>query len=105
MAMMKCRECRERISTQASPCPKCGDTNPGVSRQEEEIEAQLKKWNDEEKRQERLYIEAGRNTFLWWGHKRVRHHVNLANAAQHEARKIRDKLYEVQRRWSEENYE
>ena len=104
MSLVRCKECRKEVSIQASTCPQCGIPEPWKSFEEERIEREINDWKKEERRQENLYIQAGKQTFLWWGHKKVRLHVDLANAAQRKVKELREKLYEARDRWQKDNY-
>ena len=70
MALIRCKECRRLVSIQADPCPQCGIPQPWKSFEEEQIEQQIEKWQKEEDRQERLYLEAGKRTSYGGGIKK-----------------------------------
>ncbi len=95
MTMINCKECRKGISDQADPCPHCGVPTPGVSSEEERLQREIDKWRTEEERQETLYMQAMKNTFLWFGHKKVQYHVGLANEAQSKKNELDNQLFKL----------
>lgn len=104
MSLILCKECREKISSQLDSCLHCGVLEPWKSFDEERIEREIASYREEESCQENLYREAMKRTFMWWGHKTVRHHVALANIAQAKATELESKRQEARDAWRKKNY-
>ena len=80
-----------------------GATEPTIGFEERRIRTEIETWQAEEKKQEQLYITAGKERFLWFGEKKVQHHVQLANQAQYKVRQLREQLYKAKDKWRAEN--
>ncbi len=105
MALISCKECNEKISNQADPCPRCGVRNPSMPYQLERLLEEVKALEEEEGRQQALYEKYYKqiDSFPWvlfrWRknknlEKKVNEHVALARQAQYWAQKKREEVYD-----------
>lgn len=98
MALVSCKECGEKISDQADPCPRCGVPNPSMPYELERLHREVEALEEEERKQQALYEKYYKQIdgfpwviFRWWHNKalekKVDEHVALANQAQYRKQK------------------
>ena len=106
--LITCKECKERISDQADPCPRCGVPKPDVPYELERLIQEKEKIQAEERKQVDLYRKYyGRveKSFPMGLLRRkhndamlnlVRQHTELANIAQAKVREKEDEISDFQ---------
>lgn len=64
MPLVECKECKNWVSTDAPTCPHCGNPDPAVSYQEEELIRKIEDAKEKIEYYRKLYEGAGGGTWL-----------------------------------------
>ena len=97
MALVECKECKDKVYEQAELCPHCGVRNPGVSYKEERLAAEIKRVREAETRYAEKYTSLGTGIFnALFNRKEHDRYIDLANEAQRNAEDLERQLAEMQ---------
>lgn len=97
MALVECKECRNKVYEQADFCPHCGVRTPGITYKEERLAAEIKRVREDESRYAEKYTSLATGFFnMLFNRKEHDRYIDLANEAQRNARDLERQLAEAQ---------